>query len=171
VELEPLSLAPDAGLPDGLLGELTALYASNRDFHAISGDFPDPDAITSEQVAAALADELAVPGSTVLLGRSERRLVGCAITLDRHPDPADPDPWIGLLLVHADCRRQGFGRTLAHAVEDRYRAAGRTAVRLAVLENNTDGLAFWTALGYQVIGHRRDRARGRPCAVLRKPLL
>lgn len=88
---EPLSLAPDAGLPDGLLRELTALYASNRDVHALSGDFPAPDALTSGQVAAALTDERAVTGSTVLLGRSEGRLVGLAITLDHHRDPADPD--------------------------------------------------------------------------------
>jgi 8-oxo-dGTP pyrophosphatase MutT (NUDIX family) len=59
---------------------------------------------------------------------------------------------------------------LATLVEDRFREAGRTAVRLAVLDNNPDGLAFWTALGYDVIDHRQDRQLGRPCAVLRKQL-
>ncbi|MFF3909454.1 GNAT family N-acetyltransferase [Streptomyces sp. NPDC001848] len=168
--LEPLPLSPEHGLPGELLTELTALYASNREFHALSGDFPDPDDIRPEQVAAALADELAHPDVEVLLARSFGRLVGMAITLAHHPDPADPDPWIGLLMVDAVLHRQGHGRQLAALVEDRLRTAGRTAVRLAVLENNPAGLAFWTALGYEVIGRRPDRDRGRPCAVLRKAL-
>ena len=171
VILDPLPLTPDHDIPAPLLTELTALYASNRDFHALSGDFPDPDDIRPEQVAAALADELTNPDVEVLPARSEGRLVGIAITLARHPDPADPDPWIGLLMVNADAHRRGHGRQLASLVEDRFRTAGRTAVRLAVLDNNPKGLAFWTALGYEVIDHRKDRQLGRPCAVLRKPLV
>ncbi|MFC3573145.1 GNAT family N-acetyltransferase [Streptomyces yaanensis] len=168
--LTSLPLTPDHDIPVPLLTELTALYASNREFHALSGDFPDPDDIRPEQVATALADELVNPDVEVLLARSSGRLVGIAINLAHHPDPADPDPWIGLLMVDAGMQRQGYGRQLASLVEDRFRAAGRTAVRLAVLENNPRGLAFWTALGYEVIDHRKDRQRGRPCAVLRKEL-
>jgi ADP-ribose pyrophosphatase YjhB (NUDIX family)/ribosomal protein S18 acetylase RimI-like enzyme len=166
------SLPADRELPPALLAELTALYASNREFHRLSGDFPDPDGIRPEQVATALAGELAVPGAEVLLARTEDgRLVGLACTLAHHPDPADPDPWIGLLMVHAAEHGKGHGRAVARLVEDRFRARGRrSAVRLAVLENNPKALAFWTALGYEVVGHRPDRALGRPCAVLRKVL-
>ncbi|MFF0780746.1 GNAT family N-acetyltransferase [Streptomyces sp. NPDC003720] len=168
--LEPLARTAGHDLPGPLLTELTALYASNRAFHALSGDFPDPDDVRSEQVAAALADELAQPDAEVLLARSEGRLVAVVITLARHPDPADPDPWIGLLMVDATEQGKGYGRRVAAAVEERFRAAGRRAVRLAVLENNPGALAFWTALGYEVVDHRRDHALGRPCAVLRKVL-
>ncbi|MFJ3497096.1 GNAT family N-acetyltransferase [Streptomyces sp. NPDC086091] len=157
-------------LPAGLLTDLTALYASRHAFQAVSGDFPDPDDIRPEQVARSLADELAVPGAEVLLARSEGRLVGVVVTLAHHPDPVDPDPWIGLLIVDAAVGRQGYGRRIAEAVEARFRATGRTAVRLAVLDANPDGLAFWTALGYEPVAHRPDRERGRPCTVLRKPL-
>lgn len=59
MRLESLPLTADHDIPAPLLTELTALYASNREFHALSGDFPDPDDIRPEQVAAALADELA----------------------------------------------------------------------------------------------------------------
>ncbi|MFI1048431.1 GNAT family N-acetyltransferase [Streptomyces griseoruber] len=168
--LEPLPLAPDHDLPAPLLTELTALYASNREFQALSGDFPDPDDIRPEQVARALAEELANPDVEVLLARSEGRLVGVAITLAHHPDPADPDPWIGLLMVDAGAHGQGYGRRIAERVAERFRAGGRTAVRLAVLDANPKGLAFWTALGYEVIGHRPDLQLGRPCSVLRKQL-
>ncbi len=129
MRLSPLALTPDRDIPAPLLTELTALYAANRDFHALSGDFPDPDDIRPEQVAAELADELAQPDAEVLLARSEGHLVGVVVTLGRHPDPADPDPWIGLLMVDAAVHRQGHGRAVADLVEDRFRAEGRTAVR------------------------------------------
>ncbi|MET7735689.1 GNAT family N-acetyltransferase [Streptomyces sp. NPDC005402] len=168
--LTSLPLTPDHDIPAPLLTELTALYAANHEFFALSGDFPDADDIRPEQVATALAEELAHPDAEVLLARSEGRLVGVAITLAQHPDPADPDPWIGLLMVDADVHRQGYGRRLAALVEDRFRTEGRTAVRLAVLDGNARALAFWTALGYEVVDHRTDRQLGRPCTVLRKPL-
>ncbi|MEU9150146.1 GNAT family N-acetyltransferase [Streptomyces sp. NPDC048417] len=168
--LAPLPLTPDRDIPAPVLTELTALYASDREFQALSGDFPDPDDIRPEQVAGALAEELANPEVEVLLARAEGQLVGVVVTLARHPDPADPDPWIGLLMVDAAARARGYGRRIAEGVEERFRAAGRDALRLAVLENNPKGLAFWTALGYEVIGHRPDRQLGRPCAVLRKEL-
>ncbi|MFF0477222.1 GNAT family N-acetyltransferase [Streptomyces sp. NPDC004284] len=157
-------------LPGALLTELTALYASNQEFQQLSGDFPDPDDIRPEQVAASLADELAEPSAEVLLARSEGRLVAVAVTLGRHPDPAQTDPWLGLLMVHADARRAGHGRRLAAYVEDRFRADGRTGLRLAVLENNPKALAFWTSLGYEEIARRPDLAHGRPCVVMRKSL-
>ncbi|MEU2353726.1 GNAT family N-acetyltransferase [Streptomyces misionensis] len=167
--LAPLS--PGQDIPGPLLCELTALYASNRAFHRLSGDFPDPDDIRPHQIAEALAGELAVPGAEVLLARAgDGRLLGLATTLARHPDPADPDPWIGLLLVHGAEQGKGYGRALAERLEDRLRARGAVAVRLAVLDNNPAGLAFWTSLGYGLLDRRTDRALGRPCAVLRKPL-
>ncbi|MEU2298690.1 GNAT family N-acetyltransferase [Streptomyces antibioticus] len=168
--LTPLALTPDHDIPGPLLTELTALYASDHAFQALSGDFPEPGDIRPEQVAAALAEELAHQDAEVLLARSAGRLVGVVITLARHPDPADPDPWIGLLIVDAAVQGQGYGRRIAERVEERFRQAGRTAVRLAVLDANPKGLAFWTALGYEVIAHRPDLQHGRPCTVLRKRL-
>ncbi|WP_328340337.1 GNAT family N-acetyltransferase [Streptomyces violaceus] len=169
--LDPL-LPPSPGpsVPAPLLTELTALYASNHEFHALSGDFPDPDDIRPEQVAAALAEEWVLPGVDVLLARSFGRLIGIAITLAHHPGPSDPDPWIGLLMVDASLHGQGHGRRLASLVEDRARAADRRAVRLAVPADNPKALAFWTALGYEVVDHREDVRLKRPCAVLRKDL-
>ncbi|MFB7517647.1 GNAT family N-acetyltransferase [Streptomyces sp. NPDC056144] len=169
--LAPKALEDGAALPGALLTELTALYASNEEFHELSGDFPDPADVRPEQVAAALADDLAEPSAEVLLARSEGRLVAVAVTLGRHPDPADPDPWLGLLLVHAGEHRAGHGRRLAAYVEDRFRARGREGLRLAVLENNPKALAFWTSLGYEETDRRPDLAKGRACVVMRKSLV
>ncbi|MGV9938937.1 GNAT family N-acetyltransferase [Streptomyces sp. NPDC003401] len=168
--LEPLPLTPDHDIPAPLLTELTALHAGDQEFRALGGDFPDPGDIRPEQVAGVLADAMAEPGVEVLLARGAGQLVGVAVTLAHRPDPDDPDPWIGLLLVDTAVRRQGYGRRIAEALEARFRAAGRDAVRLAVPDADPRGLAFWTALGYEVLGHRPDPRLGRPCAVLRKSL-
>ncbi|WP_374982566.1 GNAT family N-acetyltransferase [Streptomyces fradiae] len=168
--VEPLELGEEGALPGPLLTELTELYASNREFQQLSGEFPDPDDIRPEQVAASLADELAQPGAEVLVARSAGRVIGIAVTLAHHPDPDDPDPWIGLLMVHSRDHRMGFGRELTEIVEKRFRALGRTGVRLAVLDNNRKALSFWRSLGYAEFARRRDLRLGRDCVVLRKPL-
>ncbi|MFH9179758.1 GNAT family N-acetyltransferase [Streptomyces albogriseolus] len=129
--LAPLRLSPDGDLPGPVLTEVTALYVSNHAFHALSGDFPDPYDIRPEQVAAALARELSDPHTEVLLARGEGLLVGIAVTLSAHPDPADPDPWIGLLMVDASLHGRGHGRRLAGLVGPpaRRRPQRRTARR------------------------------------------
>lgn len=170
--LLPLAPLEDGALPGPVLSEIATLYATNHAFFELSGDFPDPGRITVEQVAAALADELAHEGAEVLLARSAGRLVGLAATLAHHPDPEseDPDPWIGLLLIDATAHRQGYGRAVVAMVEDRFRAAGRSGVRIAVLDSNETGLAFWQSQGYATLRRAADREMGRPCTVLRKAL-
>lgn len=170
--LLPLVPAEDGALPGPVLTEIATLYATNHAFFELSGDFPDPGRITVEQVAASLADELAHAGAEVVLARSAGRLVGLATTLAHHPDPAaeDPDPWIGLLLIDATAHREGYGRAVTALIEDRFRAAGRSGVRLAVLDGNAKGLAFWQSQGYEFLRRAADREAGRPCTVLRKAL-
>lgn len=168
--LEQIPVHDDGALPGTVLTEVTGLYASNGEFFALSGDFPDPDHITEEQVAKSLADELTRRTAEVLLARSEGHLVGLVITHRQHPDPEDPDPWIGLLLVDAALHRTGIGRRIALLVEDRFRSAGREAVRLAVLENNDRAGWFWTSLDYELIGYAEDLERRRPCVLMRKQL-
>lgn len=59
---------------------------------------------------------------------------------------------------------------MATLVEDRFRAAGRTGVQIAVLDNNPKALAFWRSQGYAELRRAEDRELGRDCTVLRKPL-
>ncbi|MFC9296710.1 GNAT family N-acetyltransferase [Streptomyces sp. NPDC057011] len=173
--LQPL-VPVDGALPGPVLTEIAALYATNHAFFELSGDFPDPNRITVEQVAASLADELAHDGAEVLLARAAGRLVGLAATLTPTlPSPGaaaaeDPDPWIGLLLIDATAHREGYGRAVTGLVEDRFRAAGSTGVRIAVLDNNPRALAFWQSQGYAPVRRAKDRELGRDCTVLRKPL-
>ncbi|MEW2545834.1 GNAT family N-acetyltransferase [Streptomyces sp. NPDC047002] len=177
------ALAPvDGDLPGPLLTELAALYASDEEFERLGGDPGAHGGIGPRAVAATLADALVHPGAEVLVARSAGELVAFAVVLPRHPGvpatgvaaretpdagpgtAADPDPWIGLLVVHAERRRAGHGRRLAEAAQARLREAGRDGVRVAVPERDATGLAFWTALGYAEI------ERGPEARVLRKEL-
>ncbi|MEV4416966.1 GNAT family N-acetyltransferase [Catellatospora sp. NPDC049609] len=157
-----------------VLAQLAALYAGNADYHRLSGDFgARPEEVSPGQVAAALDAELAEPGVEVLLARDPEAgdgapLAGVAVVLRSHP--ADGLPWIGLLLVDARRQGRGLGRAVAEEVHERLRRHGSPAVRLAVLENNPAGLAFWTALGYAEIDRRPDRQAGRDCVVMHRPL-
>ncbi|WP_330238927.1 GNAT family N-acetyltransferase [Streptomyces sp. NBC_00525] len=162
-----LTLGPLAFLPDEI-ADVVDLYAGNPAYWQAAGEH-DPEHIEAAKVEADLRAEAAVEGGEVLLGRDEEgRVVGIVCLLARHP--VDGLPWIGLLMVSGDSHRTGIGRQLVALIEQRYRAEGRRGLRLAVLENNPDAVAFWHSLGWREIDRRTDRAHGRPCIVMHKPL-
>jgi GNAT superfamily N-acetyltransferase len=170
LRVEPLTPV-DGRLPEGVLAEVAALYASHASFWRLGGDFPDPDRVTSGQAAAAPGAELADPAAEVLLARAaDDRLVALACVPHEHSDPADGHPWIGLLLVDGRMHGRGYGGAVARLAESRLRGPARGGVRLAVLEANDAAPAFWTALGYRTIARRADRQAGRPCRVMHKDL-
>ncbi|MGQ4487902.1 N-acetyltransferase family protein [Streptomyces sp. SAS_281] len=163
----PLVLRPLAFTAEEIR-EVVALYASNPAYWRAAGEY-DPDDIQAANVEADLRGEAGTEGGEVLLARDgEGRLAGIVCLLDRHPK--DGLPWIGLLMVDGHSRRAGLGRRLAGLVEERFRAEGRSGVRLAVLENNPDAQAFWGFLGWREIDRRQDLAHGRPCIVMHKGL-
>lgn len=106
--LEPL-VAVDGALPGHLLTEVTGLYASNRAFFALSGDFPDPDDIRVEQVAKALADELAHPDAEVLLARSRGGSRASRSRSPATPTPPTPTPGSGCSWSTRPCTARAWG--------------------------------------------------------------
>ncbi|MFG2567994.1 GNAT family N-acetyltransferase [Streptomyces sp. NPDC048567] len=167
MSVRPLSLHPLRFTPEEIR-EVVALYAGNPAYWRAAGEY-DPDDIQAAQVEADLRREVATEGGEVLLARSgEGRLVGVVCLLRRHPK--DGLPWIGLLMVDGRARRTGIGRRLVGLVEERFRDEGRSGLRLAVLENNPDALAFWDSLGWHEIDRRQDLAHDRPCIVMHKNL-
>lgn len=80
------------------------------------------------------------------------RVIGWAEVLDEHP--RDHVPWIGLLEVHSQEQRQGYGREAVSALTAWARAGGAPALRLGVDEGNDAGLAFWQSMGFSVVDQR-----------------
>lgn len=91
-------------------------------------------------------------GSVLLLAaRIGERIVG-SVQLDHDTPPNQPHrAEVRKLLVHPDCRRQGIGRALMAAIEQRAAALGRS---LLTLDTRTGDYAqpLYAALGYQIAG-------------------
>ena len=163
LSLSPLRLTPDD------IAEVVGIYTSNPEYGRASGEY-EPGRIQAQQVEAELREDTGTGGFDVLLARdTEGQVVGLVSVLRQHP--RDGYPWIGLLMVHGDQHRKGYGRLLANLVEERLRAEGGSGVRLAVLENNPAALAFWGSLGWQELDRRPDAQYGRPCIIMHKQLI
>lgn len=80
------------------------------------------------------------------------RVVGWAEVLDEHP--RDHVPWIGLLEVHGQEQRRGYGREAVAALVAWARASGAPALRLGVDEENDAALSFWRNTGFRVVDQR-----------------
>lgn len=66
--------------------------------------------------------------------------------------PAPDDAYLGLMLLAPHRRGNGAGAVFLAAVENRARAAGSSALYLAVLESNPRGHAFWQRMGFAPTG-------------------
>ena len=57
--------------------------------------------------------------------------------------------WINYLAVDPAIQKQGLGRRLMQAVEERLLARGCPKINLQVREGNTDVIAFYEAIGFK----------------------
>jgi len=79
----------------------------------------------------------------IIVAEVEGRIVGTIV--------AGWDGWrasLYRLAVHPDHRRQGLGRLLLTAAEDRLRALGAERFHAMVLDGNDQGRAVWQRAGY-----------------------
>ena len=63
--------------------------------------------------------------------------------------PRERTLWIGLLMVDYNQRGRGIGRTVADAIPKAACAGGMDSLRLACLEENQAGHAFWERAGFR----------------------
>jgi ribosomal protein S18 acetylase RimI-like enzyme len=87
----------------------------------------------------------AKPGSEVLVGRADGRLLASAMVgTDGHR------AWAYYVAVDPEHRRQGLGRQMMQAVEAWALAHGVPKIMLMVRGTNTETIGFYRALGYLV---------------------
>lgn len=142
---------------DGLLS--VALSNPNFTGHHEGSD-GDPGRFDRGMLERDLAIAWMDPARHPLALRTRRqpgRVVGWADLLDEHP--RDHVPWIGLLEVHQQEQRKGYGREAVAALADWARRGGATALRLGVDDGNDTALCFWQSMGFQ---HVEQRARSGP---------
>jgi GNAT superfamily N-acetyltransferase len=148
---------------DGLL----SVALSNPDF---TGDHEGSDGEPGRFDRDMLERDLAVawmhPARHPLVLRNKdkpARVIGWAEILDEHP--RDHVPWIGLLEVHQQEQRNGYGREAVAALVDWARKGGAPALRLSVDEGNVAGLAFWHDTGFRQVDQRERVGPSGPIGV------
>jgi len=111
--------------------------------------------VTAEQTEAwwaARRDGVADGSITVFVARDAGgRIVGSTL-LERSRNSNSPHrAEIGKVIVHRSARRQGLGRALMRAAEDRARAEGRWMLVLDTV-TGSPAAALYEALGWQTVG-------------------
>ena len=88
---------------------------------------------------------------TVFVARKDGRIVGSTL-LERSRNPNSPHrAEIGKVIVHRSMRRQGLGRALMEAAEERARAEGRWMLILDTVTGSA-AAALYESLGWQTVG-------------------
>ena len=113
---------------------------------------------TDSSAVPARLERLRVAGDRVLVAELDGRAAGLA---HLHVSPSieheTPVARLSALVVDADCRGRGVGRTLAEAVESDARSRGCTALFVTTSERRDGAHAFYERLGLEHTGRRYGR--------------
>lgn len=89
--------------------------------------------------------KLQVQPELFLVGvRDERIVATLMVGYDGHRG------WLNYLAVSLDCQRQGIGRRMVEAAEETLRKLGCPKMNLQVRGSNTEVIAFYERLGFEV---------------------
>jgi len=150
--------------------EFLSVFNTNPDFIEAAYGFTGKRSYELWDVERFLVQETLRENSHCLAIRLREtgQVVGMVAFVAPHPEV--PSPWIGLLIISADCQSQGLGSEAATALEEYLRGKGWADVRLAVLQGLPKARQFWERLGYAVYEEWQDE-RKRPCWLMRKALM
>jgi RimJ/RimL family protein N-acetyltransferase len=153
-ETQRLTVAP---IEDEHLNELYLVYLSNPDYLRLTEGTPDGVGVyTRDQMLRDL--QVAEWTGRIPLGvfrREDRKLIGILEYWER--SDTDGMPWLGLLMIHRDFQRRGFGRESAGGFLQWAATQGWPEVRLGVVKENRDALSFWRALGFREYERKEKR--------------
>lgn len=171
---------PDVPLMDGLRQRLPdweiepvretdtaavlALFQSDPAYFALDGGQPTGDSIREDM--ANLPPRCTMEQKHYLaLGRDGRP----AAVLDLVEGyPRERTLFVGLFFLDPALRRQGMGRAVMDAVVWSADKAGFDRVRLGCLQNNPDGHAFWTAMGFRDVREGRKLSDSSPVWIMER---
>ncbi|GAB2023443.1 GNAT family N-acetyltransferase [Pseudolactococcus yaeyamensis] len=138
--------------------EILALYQRNRDYFALSPNSAVTLAQVADDVQSGPAQIATENKRYFLLTDDKGRPLGVLDYVLGYPD--EQTVFIGLLVVDKPLQGQGIGRAIVTEQIAYFRSIGMSKVRLAVLENNPNGLAFWQGLGFEIVEENKHSTDG-----------
>lgn len=125
--------------------DVADLYTRCVDYFLLQ-DGVSPDHSDAIELFTDVPSEKDAHDQIVLGWKAFGRLHALAAILRDYPD--DGIWYLGFMIVDADLRGRGFGRSMYAKVEDWAVARDASEIRLAVLEANTAGERFWRSIGF-----------------------
>jgi RimJ/RimL family protein N-acetyltransferase len=150
---------------DGLL----EIFNSNPQWLAATDDFAGNARYDRSDVEMFLWQGTMGEGSTCLEIRVAGQDGPAGVVAWITPHPCDQCPWIGCIVLRADCQRRGLGSEVLRAVEQLLAAAGWERIRASPLLAQPSAQAFLESLGYAPVEERLDQDKRR-CMVMEKRL-
>jgi RimJ/RimL family protein N-acetyltransferase len=138
---------------EGELEELLDVFGSNPEYLAwTEGDEYDLDALQRDWHVAEIT-----PGRHMLRLREKETgvLVGALEYLELNE--RDGHPWIGLIIVRDDRKRQGFAGEAMSAMIEQLRMSWAAPIRMAVIARNEAGMRLALSLGFNPYGEAEQR--------------
>ncbi|QRG68449.1 GNAT family N-acetyltransferase [Brevibacillus choshinensis] len=120
------------------------IYNSNPGYNLLRNG---TEKVTFAEVASEYDSTLSIPTGQWLTLLADGQIIGVMHLVIMNP--ADQKSWISLLLLHADCQRNGYGREAVQLAEQHFASAGSAHVHHGVIARNEPALLFWGRLGYE----------------------
>lgn len=137
------------------------IYQVNRAYFALTGEVPTQESVAQDRTSR--PPQLSPEQKHFLLVRFAGQAVAVVDLLTGYPEATSG--YLGLLLVGE--QRQGHGRRIVSLIEEWLRSQGYTRLELGVLEQNTQGLAFWTSQGFVSFGIGSASINDQPHSVIK----
>ncbi|MBC8586900.1 GNAT family N-acetyltransferase [Paratissierella segnis] len=132
----------------GLLEEVLDIYVTNAEYFKVSsGEKPSLETI--------IEDKNEIPPGLKLENKNYKLIkkgglnIGVVDYLEGYPDK--DTVYIGLLMIHGDYHRQGYGRAFIDRFARDMKLKGYKRLRLGVLEQNKKAFEFWTKMGFEAV--------------------
>lgn len=146
-----------ARIDEDHLDDLYAVHVSNPDYLRLTEGTSDEVGVYSKDQMLRDLQVAEWTGRTPLgvFLREGHKLIGFLEYWEQAE--TDGKPWLGLLMIHRDYQRRGFGSEITKGFLRWAESRGWPEVRIGVLEENEKALAFWRSLGFEPYAVKEKR--------------